>query len=153
MRHMLMASFRYDGSSRFADGNQWGFFPSVSVGWNIANEPFWEDMKETVSSFKLRMSYGALGNQSVPLYLYIPKLDSNADNINYPFDGKVVNQGYAVRSLPSRNIKWETTFYKNIGVDMSLWNNKLEFSIEGYIKTPRTCFPKRTSVCLPVTVH
>ena len=91
----------------FADGNQWGFFPSVSVGWNIANEPFWEDMKETVSSFKLRMSYGALGNQSVPLYLYIPKLDSNADNINYPFDGKVVNQGYAVRSLPSRNIKWE----------------------------------------------
>lgn len=134
MRYMLMASFRYDGSSRFADGNQWGFFPSVSVGWNIANEPFWEDMKETVSSFKLRMSYGALGNQSVPLYLYIPKLDSNADNINYPFDGKVVNQGYAVRSLPSRNIKWETTFYKNIGVDMSLWNNKLEFSIEGYIK-------------------
>ena len=134
MRYMLMASFRYDGSSRFADGNQWGFFPSVSVGWNIANEPFWEDMKETVSSFKLRMSYGALGNQSVPLYLYIPKLDSNADNINYPFDGKVVNQGYAVRSLPSRNIKRETTFYKNIGVDMSLWNNKLEFSIEGYIK-------------------
>ena len=56
MRYMLMASFRYDGSSRFADGNQWGFFPSVSVGWNIANEPFWEDMKETVSSFKLRMS-------------------------------------------------------------------------------------------------
>ena len=48
MRYMLMASFRYDGSSRFADGNQWGFFPSVSVGWNIANEPFWEDMKETV---------------------------------------------------------------------------------------------------------
>ncbi len=134
MRYMLMASFRYDGSSRFAHGNQWGFFPSVSLGWNIANEPFWENLKETVNLLKLRMSYGALGNQSVPLYLYIPKLDSNADNINYPFDGTNVNQGYAVRSLPSKNIKWETTFYKNIGVDMSLWNNKLEFSIEGYIK-------------------
>ena len=86
------ANLRYDGSSRFADGNQWGFFPSVSVGGTLPTN-LSEDMKETVSSFKLRMSYGALGNQSVPLYLYIPKLDSNADNINYPFDGKVVNQG------------------------------------------------------------
>lgn len=134
MRYMLMASFRYDGSSRFAHGNQWGFFPSVSAGWNIANEPFWEDLKETVSSFKLRMSYGALGNQSVPLYLYIPTLSSNVNNINYPFNGKDVSQGYAIRSLASKNIKWETTFYKNIGIDMSLWNNKLEFSLEGYIK-------------------
>lgn len=134
MRYLFMASFRYDGSSRFAEGNHWGFFPSFSAGWNIANEPFWENMREHVSSFKLRASYGALGNQSVPLYLYIPTLSSNEDNINYPFDGRNVSQGYAVRSLPSRFIKWETTYYKNIGIDLSLWNNKLEFSIEGYIK-------------------
>ncbi|CAK7021165.1 MAG: TonB-dependent receptor P3 [Bacteroides rodentium] len=133
-RYMLMASFRYDGSSRFAHGNQWGFFPSVSVAWNVANEPFWENMKETISSFKVRASYGALGNQSVPLYLYIPELNSNSHVLNYPFDGSNSNIGYAVSKLASADIKWETTFYKNIGIDMSFWNNKLELTAEAYIK-------------------
>lgn len=84
MRYMIMASFRYDGSSRFAKGNKWGFFPSVSLGWNIANEPFWENLKETVSMFKLRLSYGALGNQNIGLYRYIPTLSYNTHALNYP---------------------------------------------------------------------
>lgn len=84
MRYMIMASFRYDGSSRFAKGNKWGFFPSVSLGWNIANEPFWENLKETVSMFKFRLSYGALGNQNIGLYRYIPTLSYNTHALNYP---------------------------------------------------------------------
>lgn len=84
MRYMIMASFRYDGSSRFAKGNKWGFFPSVSLGWNIANEPFWENLKETVSMFKFRLSYGALGNQNIGLYRYIPTLSYNNHALNYP---------------------------------------------------------------------
>lgn len=134
MRYMLMASFRYDGSSRFAKGNKWGFFPSVSLGWNIANEPFWEDLKETVSMFKFRLSYGALGNQNIGLYRYIPTLSYNTNTLNYPFGGRDTSMGYAITSFPSSGIKWETTVYKNIGVDVSLWNNKLEFSAEAYIK-------------------
>lgn len=157
LRYMLMASFRYDGSSRFADGNKWGFFPSVSLGWNIANEPFWENMKETVSSFKFRLSYGGLGNQAIGLYKYIPKLTSNNDNLNYPFGGKDVSLGYAVTELPSANIKWETTIYKNIGIDLGLWNNKLEFSAEAYIKDTRDMLSsKRISLCTgfgPLTVN
>lgn len=148
LRYMIMASFRYDGSSRFAEGNKWGFFPSVSLGWNIANESFWEEMKETFSTFKLRASYGGLGNQSIGLYKYIPKLTSNTDKLNYPFGGKDVSLGYAVTELPSANIKWETTIYKNIGVDLGLWNNKLELSAEGYIKdTHDMLSSKNISLC------
>lgn len=148
LRYMLMASFRYDGSSRFADGNKWGFFPSVSLGWNIANESFWENLKETVSTFKMRLSYGGLGNQAIGLYKYIPKLTSNNDNLNYPFGGKDVSLGYAVTGLPSTNIKWETTIYKNIGVDFGFWNNKLEFSAEAYIKDTRDMLSsKNISLC------
>lgn len=137
LRYMLMASLRYDGSTRFAEGNKWGFFPSLSLGWNIANEPFWEEMKKTVSNFKYRMSYGGLGNQSIGLYKYIPRLTSNTSTLNYPFGGNDVSFGYAITELPSVNIKWETTIYKNIGVDLGFWNNKLELTAEAYIKDTR----------------
>lgn len=133
-RYMAMFSARYDGSSRFGDGNKWGFFPSASLGWNVANEGFWESMKETVSVLKLRLSYGALGNQSIGNYMYIPQLNYNTNHINYPMAGNDVNYGYAITSLPSYNIKWETTYYKNIGIDLAFWNNKLELSLEGFIK-------------------
>lgn len=148
MRYMVMASFRYDGSSRFAEGNKWGFFPSVSLGWNIANESFWENMKETVNAFKLRLSYGGLGNQSIGLYQYIPTLTSNTHRLNYPFDGQNPSLGYAITELPSSNIKWETTIYKNIGIDLGFWNNKLEFSAEAYIKDTRDMLStKNISLC------
>lgn len=137
MRYMIMASMRYDGSTRFADGNKWGFFPSVSAGWNIANESFWDDMKNTVNTFRLRVSYGGLGNQSIGLYKYIPTLTSNSHILNYPFGGNDVSLGYSITELPSANIKWETTIYKNIGIDVGLWNNKLELSAEAYIKDTR----------------
>lgn len=84
LRYMLTASLRYDGSSRFASGNKWGLFPSVSLGWNMANEKFWTNIKETVNTMKVRLSYGGLGNQNIGLYQYIPKLSSNTDDLNYP---------------------------------------------------------------------
>lgn len=148
MRYMLMASFRYDGSSRFADGNKWGFFPSVSLGWNIANEGFWENLKETVNALKLRLSYGGLGNQNIGLYQYIPTLTNNERTLNYPLDGANSSHGYAITELPSVGIKWETTIYKNIGIDMALWNNKLELSAEAYIKDTRDMLStKNISLC------
>lgn len=137
LRYMFMASVRYDGSTRFAEGNKWGVFPSLSAAWNIANESFWEEMKQSISTFKLRLSYGGLGNQSIGLYKYIPKLTSNVSSLNYPFGGKDVSLGYAITELPSVNIKWETTIYQNIGIDLGLWNNKLELSAEAYIKNTR----------------
>lgn len=148
MRYMLMASFRYDGSSRFAKGNKWGFFPSVSLGWNVANENFWENMKDKINAFKVRLSYGGLGNQNIGLYQYIPVLSGNTSSLNYPFDGKTTSLGYAITSLPSSNIKWETTIYKNLGIDLAFFGNKLEFSAEAYIKDTRDMLStKNISLC------
>lgn len=148
MRYMLMASFRYDGSSRFAKGNKWGFFPSVSLGWNVANENFWENMKDKINAFKVRLSYGGLGNQNIGLYKYIPVLSGNTSTLNYPFDGKTTSLGYAITSLPSTNIKWETTIYKNLGIDLAFFGNKLEFSAEAYIKDTRDMLStKNISLC------
>lgn len=147
-RYMAMVSARYDGSSRFGKGNKWGFFPSASLGWNVANEEFWENLKEDISVVKLRLSYGALGNQSIGNYMYIPQLTYNNDNINYPLSGNDINYGYAITTLPSQNIKWETTYYKNIGIDLGFWNNKLEVSVEGYIKDTKDMLSsKNISLC------
>lgn len=105
-------------------------------------------MKETVSTLKLRLSYGGLGNQSIGLYKYIPKLSSNTDYLNYPFGGKDVSLGYAITELPSSNIKWEMTIYKNVGIDVGLWNNKLELSAEAYIKNTKDMLStKNISLC------
>lgn len=134
LRYMAMFSARYDGSSRFGEGNEWGFFPSASIGWNIANESFWEDIKGTISNFKLRASYGSLGNQSIGNYMYIPRLSSNTYALNYPMGGNQINLGYAVDGLPSTNIRWETTNYKNIGLDLTLLNHKLDLTLEAYVK-------------------
>ena len=148
LRYMLTASLRYDGSSRFASGNKWGLFPSVSLGWNMANEKFWTNIKETVNTMKIRLSYGGLGNQNIGLYQYIPKLSSNTDDLNYPLGGKDVSLGYAITSLPSANIKWETTIYKNIGIDLGFFSNKLEVSAEAYIKDTRDMLStKNISLC------
>ncbi|WP_144062814.1 TonB-dependent receptor [Sphingobacterium paucimobilis] len=133
-KYMAMLSARYDGSSRFGEGNEWGFFPSASLGWNIANESFWEGIKDKVSTLKLRASFGNLGNQSIGNYMYISRLTYNTDNTNYPLSGDGINLGYAVTGLPSTNIKWETTRYKNIGLDMAFLKNRLDVSIEAYVK-------------------
>lgn len=147
-RYMAMVSARYDGSSRFGEGNKWGFFPSASLGWNIANEDFWTNLKETVSTFKLRLSYGALGNQSIGNYKYIPRLTYNTNDLNYPFGGDQISMGYAIIGLPSTHIKWETTLYKNVGIDLGLWNNKLEFSAEAYVKNTKDMLSsKNISTC------
>ncbi|MBO6221580.1 MAG: SusC/RagA family TonB-linked outer membrane protein, partial [Bacteroidales bacterium] len=130
-RYIAMFSARYDGSSRFAEGNKWGFFPSASLAWNIANERFWEPLSSTVSTFKFRLSYGALGNQGIGNYQYIPTLSSATNSLNYPFAGlNDISLGYAITSLPSLNIKWESTYTSNIGIDLGFLGGKLQMSAD-----------------------
>ena len=137
-RYIAMFSARYDGSSRFAEGNKWGFFPSASLAWNIANERFWEPLSSTVSTFKFRLSYGALGNQGIGNYQYIPTLSSATNSLNYPFAGlNDISLGYAITSLPSLNIKWESTYTSNIGIDLGFLGGKLQMSADAYLKDTR----------------
>ena len=113
-RYLLEANARYDGSSRFAKGHRWGLFPSISAGWRISEEPFW-NLQEHIQDFKIRASYGKLGNQLIGNYPFASVI---ALWPSYAFDEKPVS-GAAVTTLPNTEISWETTSVANVGLDIS----------------------------------
>jgi TonB-linked SusC/RagA family outer membrane protein len=128
-KYLLEANFRYDGSSRFADGKRWGFFPSFSAGWRISEENFLKD-SEVISNLKLRASYGKLGNQSIPLFSYV---DAVTLGENYNFNGNIVS-GAAITRLSDPDITWETTNMADIGLEGSFFNNSLTFEVDWFSK-------------------
>lgn len=128
-KYLFEFNFRYDGSSRFAKNNRWGFFPSFSAGWRINEELFMQDIR-AINNLKLRASWGQLGNQSISLYSYLNNININQGTT---FNNSVV-AGSAVTTLSDPNISWETTTIKNIGLDLGLWNNKLEITIDVFDK-------------------
>ncbi len=132
-RYILEFNFRYDGSSRFAKENRWGFFPSVSAAWRVSDEPFFKDVLGTGADLKFRASWGKLGNQNLPLYSYINSIDISQ---GYSFNNTPV-AGAAVTTLSDPGISWETTTISNIGADLSLFRGKLTLTAD--------VFDKRTS--------
>ena len=128
-RYLLEANFRYDGSTRFAQGNRWGIFPSVSAGWRINEEAFLKNASY-LSNLKLRASWGQLGNQAIENFSYVNAIDIAQ---NYSFNNTVSN-GTAVNTLSDPTISWETTTISNIGLDAGLFNNRLTAEIEYYVK-------------------
>jgi len=132
-RYLMTASFRRDGSSRFGSNNRYGNFPSIALGWNISNEKFFEPLTNTLSKFKLRASYGILGNQEIGDYQYSAAI---ASNINYVTGAEQQKWfGSIQRSFASPYIKWETTKTSNVGFDAGLLNNKLTITADYFIKT------------------
>ncbi|MEZ4968747.1 MAG: TonB-dependent receptor [Flavobacteriaceae bacterium] len=131
-RYLLQVNLRVDGSSRFGDGNRFGFFPSVSAGWNITNEPFMENLSDgsVLSDFKLRGSWGQLGNQNIGLNRFRSIYNLNQ---RYQFGGNVVS-GSAITQAGNPNISWETATITNIGLDASFMNNRLTFVAEYFWK-------------------
>ncbi|NGM61170.1 TonB-dependent receptor [Sphingobacterium sp. SGG-5] len=128
-KYMVEGTLRYDGSSRFAPGNQWSFFPSMSVGWLISREDFFRS--QTINMLKFRASIGKLGNQAVSIGAYNSTVNiSNA--YNYSFGG-TTDGGAAITALTDRNIRWESTLSYNAGLDMSLWN-KLNLTADYFYK-------------------
>jgi TonB-linked SusC/RagA family outer membrane protein len=123
-KYLLEGNFRYDGSSRFAKGNQWGLFPSVSFGWRISEEGFMKDIQQ-ISNLKLRTSWGQLGNQNIALFSYV---DAVSIGQNYDFNNAVVS-GAAITSVSDPNISWETTTMTNVGLDAGFFKNHLTFEI------------------------
>ncbi|HTF16571.1 MAG TPA: SusC/RagA family TonB-linked outer membrane protein, partial [Chryseolinea sp.] len=128
-KYLLEATFRYDGSSRFAPGNRWGFFPAVSAGWRIDKENFFKGV-EAINLLKLRGSVGELGNQAVPLYSYESAISLGN---NYSF-GKALASGAAATAYTDRDISWETTTTYDIGLDLELFNSKLSLTADVYDK-------------------
>ncbi|MDP4261337.1 MAG: TonB-dependent receptor [Bacteroidota bacterium] len=140
-RYLLAATLRRDGSSRFAPTNQFGYFPSASVGWRISNEKFWNVPRSIVSSLKLRGSYGKLGNQEIGDYQFQGFINSG---VVYSFGGTRVVGGLQTL-VASAGIKWESKTTSNVGFDGTFLNDHLEFSAEYYNA-------KSTDVLAPVPI-
>ncbi len=134
-RYLLEFAGRYDGSSRFAKGHRWGFFPSASAGWRISEEPFFASARSVVNNLKLRASVGSLGNQNVSNNAFRRTISLSTFN-NYTFGESTGSRAqYAGISAPnSPDLTWETTYQYNVGLDASLLNNRLNFTAEGYIR-------------------
>lgn len=129
-RYLVELNARYDGSSRFPKNNRWGFFPSVSGGWIISQEDFFN--VSVMNNLKLRASWGTLGNQNIGDYPYQQVI---ALGINAPFGvSEVLQPGAAATTVPSTNITWESTEVVNVGADVGLFNNKLTFTVDYYFK-------------------
>jgi TonB-linked SusC/RagA family outer membrane protein len=129
-KYFLEFNFRYDGSSKFAKGNRWGFFPSVAAAWMISEESFMDFLREKVSSLKLRGSYGILGNQNVNAYQYQTTF-FNYTNA-YGFNNQAV--GGAGFTLGNPELTWEKAATFNIGADASFLDRRLDISFDYFHK-------------------
>ena len=131
-KYLFEANARYDGTSRFKKENRWGFFPSFSVGWNVNKEHFWKDIANVVNTFKLRGSWGQLGNQQVASYQDIALIPLQSGQLNWLFNyGAARPLGYtSAPSLVSPALTWETATTKNIGLNTGFLNNRLQFDLD-----------------------
>jgi TonB-dependent starch-binding outer membrane protein SusC len=132
-RFLTQFTYRADGSSKFAEGNKWGYFPSASIAWRISNEKFFEDLSSTFNDVKLRVSYGEAGNNRIGDFLYLTQYNSNTQYwLNDQF-----NTAFVPDALANENLVWETTISRNVGLDVSLLRNKFQFSFDAFRNSTR----------------
>lgn len=145
-KYLLEASGRYDGSSRFAPSDRWGFFPSASAGWRMSQENFWRPMQDWWNNSKLRVSVGSIGNQQVSNYAYFDKISTD-NSLDYTFDG-MEKAFYATVSAPiSSGLTWETVTTYNFGLDLGFFNNRLTATADFFIRDTKDMLTH--SVTLP----
>lgn len=138
-KYLLTATIRADGSSKFGKNNRYGYFPSVALGWNITKEDFLNE-SETVNNLKLRASWGKTGSQEIPSKITKASYtESNTGNDTYPLDPSATDLGgYPYGSIYTRlanpNIQWEVSTQTNIGLDFSLFNNRLSGTVDYFNK-------------------
>ena len=131
-RYLLEVNGRYDGSSRFPSNERWAFFPSVSVGWRLSQEPWWEVKPEQISNAKVRFSWGSLGNAvGLDNYQYIQTLD--IDRSSYILNGLRQNYMSSPGALPG-SLTWETSTTWDVGVDLGFFDNRLTFTGDYYVR-------------------
>jgi len=132
-RFLTQFTIRADGSSKFAQVNKWGYFPSGSVAWRISNEKFFDPLKHVINDLKLRVSYGEAGNNRIDDFLYLTQYNSGTQ---YWLNDQMVT-GYAPEALANENLKWETTISRNLGLDVSFLHNRINFTADVYKNTTR----------------
>lgn len=133
-KYLIEANLRADGTSRFRKGNQWKAFPSVSVGWNVARESFFEPLNDKIGTLKIRASYGSLGNQNTTnWYQTFQTMSVGSSNGAWLMNGKQPNTASAP-GLVSTTLTWETIESYNVGLDWGLLNNRLTGSFDYYVR-------------------
>ena len=136
-RYMIELNGRYDGSSRFIGDKQWGFFPSTSLGWNIAREDFFQNWKwgaENISTLKLRGSWGQLGNSNTKLwYPFFQTMSTSVASSGWLVNGQKQNLA-EMPGIVSNALTWETVETWDIGLDVNMFNNRLNMSFDWYTR-------------------
>ena len=127
-RYLFTATLRRDGSSRFADGHRWGWFPSAALAWKISNESFMKGTSNVINNLKLRLGYGSTGNQNLADWAYMALLSSKST----PWGTGVLTANNA-----NPDLTWETTDSYNIGLDLNMLSNRIEFIFDWYYKKTR----------------
>ena len=145
-RYLLTVTFRRDGSSRFGPNHRWGNFPSASAAWRISQEPWFPgkgDGSFIINDLKLRAGYGVTGNDKIGSYAYIQTYNTGS----YIFGDEVVTTLMA-KTMVNPSIHWEEVRQANIGIDLSMWNSRLNLSLDGYIKNTADMLVK---AAIPIT--
>lgn len=138
-RYMVNATLRADGSSKFAPGNRWGYFPSVSAGWTVSEEDFMKSARSWMDFLKLRVSWGQVGNANINCWQYLAPVTTT--NVNYNFVTNGGQEGWSTGSYPSRlaneDVKWETSEQINIGIDARFLSSRLALTADWYVKSTK----------------
>lgn len=143
-KYLLEANLRADGSSKFAPGSRWGYFPSVSAGWRISEENFMRAASSWLDQLKIRASYGSLGNNATTNYYMYQSLFATA---NYVLNGNIAG-GFAQTVLANPDLTWEKTYMTNVGLDFALFGSRLSGSVDFYNKDT-----KGILITLPVSLE
>lgn len=130
-KYILTSSLRVDGSSKFIGDNKYSVFPAFAFAWQLGDEKFFESF-DNLDQLKLRAGYGRLGNQSIPPY---SALGRTSTEYYYYGDDRVIGASYS--SIPNEDLKWETSETINAGIDVSLYNGRINMTLDGYIKNTK----------------
>ncbi|MCW3078939.1 TonB-dependent receptor [Segetibacter sp.] len=128
-KYLFSGNLRRDGASKFAADQRWGSFPSGSIAWRVKKEKFLENV-DFINEMKLRFGFGTIGNNRIQDYLYLTTFSNNGLRF-YGINNQVVNAYYPA-SLPNQNLRWESTVNRNYGIDLTLFKNRLDLSVDYY---------------------
>ena len=145
-RYLFTVTGRADGASVFGSNNKWGFFPSAAFAWNISEEEFLKDRVRAVEMLKLRLSYGANGNNAISRYTTLDRLYAT-NGVKYIFgDGSTaVNSAYLPQDgIGNPNLRWETTYTANVGIDFLFFRGRLGGSLDAYLSNTKDLLMTRT---------
>lgn len=131
-RYLATVTMRADGSSRFAPGHRWGYFPSVAFAWRASEESFLKSVKE-INNLKVRLSAGTLGNQTIGDYLYTSTISQGGAWGNYIF-GNQLATGSVQNTISNPNLTWEKAEQADLGIDFGIFNNRISVTIDAYYK-------------------